>query len=45
MAHYGPRFGQTDKWGKPKRDWAAVAENKRIQRLLDKADREKQKKK
>jgi len=43
MAHYGPRFGSTDKWGKPKRDWNAVAESRRIQKMLNKADRQNQK--
>ena len=44
MAKYGPQFGQTDKYGKPKRDWNAVAESRRINAMMDKADREKEKK-
>jgi hypothetical protein len=38
MAHYGPRFGSRDKYGKPKRDWAAVADSRRINKLMDKAE-------
>jgi len=45
MAKYGPRFGSTDKYGKPKRDWTAVAESRKINAMLDKADREKEKNK
>jgi hypothetical protein len=45
MAKYGPRFGSTDKYGKPKRDWDAVAQSNKINKLLDKADKAKEKKK
>jgi len=44
MAKYGPRFGSTDKYGKPKRDWNAVASSKKLNYLLDKAEKQKGKK-
>jgi len=41
MAKYGPKFGSSDKYGKPKKDWNAVAESNRINKLMDKAEKKK----